>query len=105
MIVLKLNTPEVAHDVAFTLRGKQFGQYVLVFHHDSAAIELAIELADGKLEQNRRPAFAMAVAAASLVVFQGVIGVWFWTELLTRADLRFNLSESSLSEGNLSDGK
>jgi hypothetical protein len=87
MIVLKLNTLEVSHVVAHMLRGKQFGQHVLLIKEDAVAIELAVNLAGGKILQCRRPIFlAITVIISGLLIGQSLVGVWIWASLLSKAD-------------------
>jgi hypothetical protein len=87
MIVLKLNTPEVAHTVAYMLRGRQFGQHVLLLKEDTVAIELAVGLAGGKILQCRRPIFmAITVIISGLLIGQSLVGLWIWTSLLSKTE-------------------
>lgn len=49
MVILRLETEEIACDVAYALQGRQFGKCVILRHNDPLAIELATSLAGSQV--------------------------------------------------------
>jgi hypothetical protein len=92
MVILKLNTQETAQDIAYMLRGKCFGHYVVLLKHDQSAIDLAVDLTSGKLTQQLCVG-AIVLVTVSLVTCHGLLSFLLWSNPLGQRSLE---SESSL---------
>jgi hypothetical protein len=87
MVILKLNTEETAQDIAYMLRGKCFGHYVVLLKYDQPAIDLAVDLTRGKLTQQLCVGAIMLVTL-SLVTCHGVLSFWLWSNPLGQRSIQ-----------------